>query len=142
MDGNFVGNARIKKMVLPTETFDLQLGVDESIRVARKLLRKMGDEKGLFSKSKVQEFEYEILLESLRDTEESVLVQDQLPVSQDEKIKVEVLQLAPAENPEKDKDKLANGVLEWQIALAARSKSKIALGYRISYPKEMTVTGL
>lgn len=142
MDGNFVGNSVLQRLVSPGEKFELHLGVDESIRVIRKLQKRKGDEKGIFTKSHVEEFSYLLTLESNRDSAEEVVVRDQLPVSTDEKIKVETKTLTPAENPDKDKDKLPSGVLEWKINLEGRKTEKIEIGFGVSYPKDLEVTGL
>lgn len=142
LDGNFVGHSRLQRLVSSEEKFELHLGVDESIRVTRKLQKRKGDEKGIFSKSHVEDFSYLILLESHRDTAEDVVVRDHLPVSTDEKIKVETKALIPAENPDKDKDKLANGVVEWKVRLAARGTEKLELAFAVIHPRDMDVTGL
>jgi uncharacterized protein (TIGR02231 family) len=142
LDGNFVGNSDLKALVTPGEKFELHLGVDESIKVRRKLQKRKGDEKGLFTKSHLEEFSYLITLESQRDTSEEVILRDQIPVSTDEKIKVEVKVLTPAENPEKDKDKLPNGAVEWKIQLAPKAVEKLELGFVVSYPRDLDVRGL
>ncbi|MBL0015613.1 MAG: mucoidy inhibitor MuiA family protein [Bacteroidetes bacterium] len=142
LDGNFVGSSRMQALVVPGEKFELHLGVDESIKVVRKLQKRVGDEKGLFSRSHIEDFSYLITLESNRDSAEQIIVRDHLPVTTDEKIKVETKVCSPVENPEKDKDKLANGVVEWKINLQPRSKEKIELGFSVAYPKDMSVSGL
>jgi uncharacterized protein (TIGR02231 family) len=142
LDGNFVGNSHLEELVTPEERFTLNLGVDESIRVKHKLLKKRGDEKGIFTKSKVREFAYSIALESHRKTPETIIVRDQLPVSQDEKIKVTLDMLHPPENPEKDKEKLSPGALEWKILLPAREHYRIEFGFTVAYPKDVHVAGL
>jgi uncharacterized protein (TIGR02231 family) len=142
LDGNFVGNSNLEELVTPEERFTLNLGVDESIRVKHKLLKKKGDEKGIWTKSKLQEFAYLITLESHRKAPETVIVRDQLPVSQDEKIKVDLDLLHPPENPEKDKDKLAAGVLEWKVLLPPRESARIEFGFTVSYPKDVMIEGV
>lgn len=142
LDENFVGTSHLEALVTPEERFTLNLGVDESIRVKHKLLKKKGDEKGLWTKSKVQEFAYSITLESLRKTPETVIVRDQLPVSQDEKIKVSLDLLHPPENPEKDKDKLPPGALEWKILLPSREVYKVEFGFTVNYPKDVSLMGM
>ena len=142
LDGNFVGKATLENLVTPEETFDLNLGVDEGIRVKHKLVRKKGDEKGLFSKSKVQAYAYLITIENLRNSAEEIVVRDQLPVSQDEKIKVQVEAISPDENPEKDKDALPNGTVEWKLNVPAKSEQKLELGFSIAYPRDLKVVGL
>ncbi len=142
LDGNFVGNSDLRSLVTPGERFELNLGVDESITVRRKLQKRKGDEKGLFSRSHLEEFSYLILLQSHRDTVEEVIVRDHIPVSTDEKIKVEVKLIIPAENHEKDKDKLHNGVVEWKVQLGPKATEQLELGFVVSYPKDLDVVGL
>jgi uncharacterized protein (TIGR02231 family) len=142
LDGNFVGSSVMKALVSPGEKFELHLGVDESIKVKRKLQKRKGDEKGIFTRSHIEDFSFLITLESNRDTAEEIVVRDQIPVSTDEKIKVETKTLTPAENPEKDKDKLAEGVVEWKINLGARSTEKIVLEFGVNHPKDLEVMGL
>jgi uncharacterized protein (TIGR02231 family) len=142
LDGSFVGHSQLSDLVTTGEKFVLHLGVDESIKVKRKLQKRKGDEKGLFSRSKVEEYSYLITLESQRDSAEEVIVRDHLPVSTDEKIKVETTLLKPSENPEKDKDKLANGTVEWKVQLEPRTTAKLELAFTVSYPKDLEVTGL
>ena len=69
-------------------------------------------------------------------------MRDQLPVSQDEKINIEGLHIVPAENPEKDKDALPNGAVEWKIELPAKETAKLELGFTVAYPKDLRVDGL
>ncbi len=142
LDGNYVGNSDLFPTISPNEKFGLHLGVDESIKVRRKLQKRLGDEKGLFSRSHTEEFSFLITLESHRETAEEIIIRDQIPVSTDEKIKVEVRTLTPAENPDKDKDKLANGTVEWKLQLAAKATEKLELGFVITYPKDLNVSGL
>jgi uncharacterized protein (TIGR02231 family) len=142
LDGNFVGNSHLEELVTPEERFTLNLGVDESIRVKHKLLKKRGDEKGIFTKSKVQEFAYSITLESHRKSPETIIVRDQLPVSQDEKIKVTLDMLHPPESAEKDKDKLSPGTLEWKILLPARETYRLEFGFTVAYPKDIQILGM
>ncbi|HEX2898867.1 MAG TPA: mucoidy inhibitor MuiA family protein [Bacteroidia bacterium] len=142
LDGNFVGSSKMQALVSPGEKFELHLGVDESIKVVRKLQKRKGDEKGIFNKSHVEDFSYLITLESNRDTAEEIVVRDQVPVSTDEKIKVETKVCTPAENPEKDKDKLPNGTVEWKMNLSARATERIELAFSVSYPRDLNVSGL
>jgi uncharacterized protein (TIGR02231 family) len=142
LDGNFVGTSNLSSVITTGEKFTLHLGIDESIKVRRKLQKRKGDEKGIFSRSHTEEFSFLITLESYRDSAEEIVLRDHIPVSTDEKIKVEVRTLTPAENPEKDKDKLANGTVEWKLQLAAKATEKLELGFVISYPKDLDVSGL
>ncbi|MCB9236039.1 MAG: mucoidy inhibitor MuiA family protein [Bacteroidia bacterium] len=142
MDGNFIGKASIKELVTPEEKFELNLGVDENIKVRHKLLKKLGDEKGLFSKTKRVNFAYLITLENQRKTAEEVIVRDQLPVSQNEKIKVELKQISPPENESKDKERLPQGALEWKIQIEPKGQARCEFAFTIEHPTEMEITGM
>lgn len=141
-DGDFIGNARLKELKTPGETFRLELGVDESIRIKHKLVKAKGKEKGLFSKSKSTDFDFLITIENLRDTEEKIIVRDQLPVSQHEDIKVSLESVQPAENPEKDEEKLPNGTVEWALKLPPKQETKCRLHFNVSHPADERVTGM
>ncbi len=142
LDGNFVGTSNLSSVIIPGEKFTLHLGIDESIKVRRKLQKRKGDEKGIFSRSHTEEFSFLITLESHRDSAEEIVLRDHIPVSTDEKIKVEIRTILPTENPEKDKDKLPNGTIEWKLQLAPRATEKLELGFVVSYPKDLDVSGL
>lgn len=142
LDGSFIGRSNLSEVRLPGEKFDLHLGVDESIKVTRKLQRHKGGDKGIFSRSHVVDYSFLITLESHRETAEEVIVQDQVPVSRDESIKVETKLIQPAENPEKDKDKLPGGTVEWKVLLAPRATQKFNLAYEVTHPKDVWVYGM
>ncbi|MEM7040309.1 MAG: DUF4139 domain-containing protein, partial [Bacteroidota bacterium] len=74
--------------------------------------------------------------------EVTVVVRDQVPVSQDEKIKVQVDNISPAENPDKEKDELPNGTVEWRVDVPGRSTEKLELGFTIAYPRDLSVSGI
>lgn len=141
-DNSFVSKSHLTELVTPDEKFELSLGVDESIKVKHKLKKQFGDEKGLFNKSKVTQYAYHIELNNQRDTEETVTVRDQIPVSQDDEIKVKLDQISPAEHADKNKDELPAGALEWKITLPARSKQPIEFSFSVSHGKDTRIDGM
>lgn len=142
LDNSYIGKSLIKELVTPDEEFELSLGVDEAIKVKHQLKKKFGDEKGLFNKSKVQQYSYQIDLNNQRDTEEFVIVRDQIPVSEDDDIKVRLDSIIPSENTEKKEEELPGGTLEWKVKLPARSKGQIEFSFTVSYGKDVDVQGL
>lgn len=141
-DGGFVGTASIPHLIASDEKFNINLGVDESIRVKRKLLRRVAGEKGIFSKNRRMEYVFQITIENMRKSDEDIIVRDQLPISQEEKIKVEISKIAPAENPDKNKDKLPVGTVEWKVHVFAGSNESCELAFSIEYPHDLRVEGL
>ncbi len=142
INGDFVGRAKIKELVATGEKFDLNLGVDEAIKVKHELKRRSGDEKGLFNRQRVIQFFYTITLDNQHDREETILVRDHLPVSEEERIKVKLNSLMPEENPEKDEDELPNGALEWKLQVGGREKSQIEYSFSVSHDPGVELSGL
>ncbi len=142
LDNNYIGRSWIKELVTPDEEFELSLGVDEAIKVKRKLKKKFGDEKGLFTKSKTEEFAYQIELNNQRNSEEEITVQDQIPVSEDDDIKVKLNTISPQEHIEKKDEVLPEGTLEWKIQLKPRTKETLEFSFTVSHGKDVNVQGL
>ena len=142
LDNNYVGRSMVKELVTPEEEFELSLGVDEAIKVKRKLKKKFGDEKGLFTKSKTEEFAYQIDINNQRANEEWVTVRDQIPVSENDDIKVKLNSISPQEHIEKKDEELPEGTLEWKVKLAPRTKEKIEFSFTVSHGKDIDIQGL
>ena len=87
LDNNFVANSHLKA-VAPTEEFWTFLGVDESIKVEYKFVKRFDETGGLFVEKNKKIFEYLIKIINNKKTQEEIVVWDQLPISQNEKIKV------------------------------------------------------
>ncbi len=144
---SFVGTSRIAT-VIPTETFDVSLGVDEGIKVKREQVKDFRAEKGLFSKNTRKTFEYKITIESYKKTEDTISVVDQFPISSDERIKVEAML------PEFEKEKYSavhpngviikreGGIVEWRLRIRPKEKIELRIKYAVEYPKELQVEGL
>ena len=107
MDGNFVAKAHIPN-VSPNEFFNCSLGVDPAVRVTYHPRRKTVSHQGgsLLSrmKAEVSTFSQRISIKNTRPGPlEYLIVQDQVPISEDERIKVKVL------NPNEEALGLING---------------------------------
>jgi uncharacterized protein (TIGR02231 family) len=145
---NFVGTTYINT-VIPTEKFGVFLGIDEGIRVKREQVKDYKAEKGIFGKSTKKTFEYKITIESFKKSEEDIVIQDQFPISQDERIKVEAL-LPEFDNKEKNTathsngmiEKKGNGVVEWRLKIKPKEKLELRIKYNVEYPKELQIEGL
>lgn len=142
INGDFVGRSQLKELVVTGEKFELNLGVDEAIKVKHELKRRLGDEKGLFSKNRVLKYHYAISVDNQHERPETLIVRDHIPVSQEEKIKVKLEHIEPAENPDKDQDELPNGALEWKVEVPGRTKQKIEYEFTVVHDPDIDVQGL
>jgi hypothetical protein len=136
VDNNYVSNSHMST-VMPGEKFDAFLGVDDGIRVERKILNKLTETTGFFSKSKKTTYDILIALENLKKTAETIAVQENIPISRNEKIKVNV-ELPKPDELQAD----ADGFLKWNLELKPGEKKELHLKFSIEYPTDFTISAL
>lgn len=138
LDGNYCSKAQMKD-VCPTEDFEVDVGSDPTIKVAyRPLLR----HKETGSKTHLISYTQDMDLKNGRKESVNVVVTDQLPKSNDDKVKV----VLHEPDVKKKKETIArlncNNNIEWNVEIPADSTAKIKLRYSIEFPLNMDVTGL
>ncbi len=137
LDGRFVSAVSSGKTISPDEEMKLSLGIDEGIKIERKLEKKFTEYAGLISKETKVNYAYRHELANTKDKEIMISLHDHFPVSRNEKIKVFL------EAPGKDEAEISSeGIITWKVKLASGEKKNLALKFRVEYPKDMTVTGL
>ncbi len=136
VDNSFIGKSKLPS-VLPNEKFDAYLGIDDGIRVERKLVNRKTGTSGLFTSSRVIEYEVQLLVHNLKKTAHRVTVVESLPVALDERIKVSVRKPAPDElAPDKE------GIMTWQLQMAPGERRVLVLDYTVEMPASMSIGGL
>jgi uncharacterized protein (TIGR02231 family) len=133
--GQFVGETHLDS-VAPGEEFEVQLGVDDQIRVERKLRRRTTS-KAVIGSTRTIDIAYEITVENHRDRKATVSVRDHIPVSTDGDIKVRSREATPA--PESTDDL---GELTWTLVLPAGESSTVRHRFTVEHPAQVTVSGL
>ena len=131
----FVGETQLDT-VAPGEEFEVQLGVDDQIKVERKL-RRRSTSKALLGGTRTIDIAYEITVDNHRERKATVSVHDHIPVSTDGDIKVRARETTP---PPAETDDL--GELTWNLALAPRESATISHRFTVEHPAQTTVTGL
>lgn len=91
LDGSFLGNISLPR-VSPSQPFTLSLGTDPAIHVSYPKPSVHRSTQGIFNKERAQTFSRSVWLTNTRSTPVELLVLDQIPQSQDEKLKIDVLQ--------------------------------------------------
>ncbi|MBU0548173.1 MAG: mucoidy inhibitor MuiA family protein [Candidatus Omnitrophica bacterium] len=142
LDGGFVGSSSIDN-IGPGEEFDLYLGVDENVKVKRELVEKKVDDillAGIPSPNRKTSFKYKLSVENYKNKKIKVNIFENIPVSQDEKIKVNLgqISLTPKEKEWKDK----KGVWRWELELEPKAKQEIFIFYSVEHPRNLEVEGL
>jgi uncharacterized protein (TIGR02231 family) len=136
LDNSFVATIPFKT-IMPNDSFAVNLGVDEAIRVERKLVNRLTEQTGTFSSKIRITYEFEIIIENHKRYGVEVTLRDQIPVSRNEKIVIEQIEPSP-----KTLLPDADGILTWREKLPANEKRSFHLKFSIERPSAMNVTGI
>lgn len=91
LDGTFLGNTTLPR-VSPGELITLPLGVDPALHIsyARPVVKRSTH--GVFNKESAQVFSRSIVVTNTKSVAAELLVLDQIPISEDEKLRVEIIE--------------------------------------------------
>jgi uncharacterized protein (TIGR02231 family) len=131
----FTGETRLET-VAAGEEIELQLGVDDQVRVEREL-RRRSTGKAVLGGTRTIDVGYEITVENHRQGQTRITVKDHIPVSADGDIKVRLREATPAPAGQTDL-----GELTWELPLAAGKAAAIRYRFTVEHPAQVTVTGL
>jgi uncharacterized protein (TIGR02231 family) len=135
-DNTFVGNGRLPQLA-PGEEHELGFGVDDSVRVRHTIAEEKRAETGIITSSKTDTRNYRITVKNLHVRPIPVTVIDQIPVSQNADIKIELLGKTPPTKRDLD-DK--RGVLAWELTLQPDEEKAVEFGYRTTWPGAKKIT--
>ena len=134
-DSIFVGNGQLP-LLAPGEEHELGFGVDDMIRVRHAIAEQTRGESGFVSTSKTDVRNYRITVKNMHQRPIQLRVLDQIPVSQNEAIKIELLgRTQPTRRNVDDK----RGVMAWDMTLAPDEEKAVEFGYRVTWPAARNV---
>jgi hypothetical protein len=139
-DGAYVGQDDLP-LLRPGEEHGLYFGIDDQVAVRRKVLKDEKGEAGLIAKENVLERNFVTELQNLHSKPVEVVVREVSPVGRNERIAIEVLPEATTPGYEKDTDNI-KGQLQWTLPMTPKEKKDLKLGWKISWPKDMSLSGL
>lgn len=131
----FVGETHLDS-VAPGEEFEVQLGVDDQIKVERKLRRRTTS-KAVLGSTRTVDIAYEITVENHRDRKAAVSVHDHVPLSTDGDIKVRPREASPAPVSSDDL-----GELTWTLILPPGESAAVRHRFTVEHPAQVPVAGL
>lgn len=130
----YIGETRISPDQTNNE-MNITLGSDPKISIRREEVQDKSGEKFLSSyREKV--VTYDLVIKNNKKEQISIEVKDRFPLSNNEAVKIEVLDKSGAA---KDDEK---GFLTWNIKLSPSETKKLRVSYKVRYPKDYTVSGL
>ena len=136
-DGTFVGRGRMAA-ASKDETVRLGFGADDKIKIERTVLKRNEGSAGLIvTTSKTDERSFKTSVRNGHDFPIRIAIEDQLPVSENEEIVVEMLPSSTPPTTTNLRDK--RGVLEWAFEAKAGEVKDIGFAWRVKWPKDKGV---
>jgi uncharacterized protein (TIGR02231 family) len=136
-DGVFVGYGKIV-VSARDETVRLGFGADDKIKIERTVLKRNEGSAGLIvTTSKTDERSFKTAVRNGHDFPIKVAIEDQLPVSENEKILVEMLPSTTPPTASNIRDK--RGVLEWAFEARPGEIKEINFAWRVRWPKDKSI---
>ncbi|MEO9887432.1 MAG: mucoidy inhibitor MuiA family protein [Balneola sp.] len=126
-ENSFVGSTYLNPSSL-LDTLEISLGKDERIIIERKKLKDF-EERRFFGSKTRESLSFEISIRNTKSEPIQILVEDQIPVSTDESIKVSEKELSGGKLNEE------TGIIRWRLNLAPNETKKLKLNFQIEYPK-------
>jgi uncharacterized protein (TIGR02231 family) len=136
LDNAFVAAVPMKT-VMPNDSFSVNLGVDEAIRVERKLIGRFTEKTGTFTSKNKITYEYENSVQNFKKYPVDIILLDHVPVSANEKFTVEVLEPNP-----KTLQPSSDGIFTWSMTLQPDEKRTLPLKFSVEYPPGAMPNGL
>lgn len=131
VDGAYVGESELNSEQAE-DTLILSLGTDASIQIDRSEVKE-NNKRTFLSAKRVQQKSYRIKVKNTRSETVHITVQDQIPVSSDKEVEVELLESG---NAKLNKE---TGVLEWEVEIPAGQTWETTFTFSVKYPNEMRV---
>jgi uncharacterized protein (TIGR02231 family) len=133
-EGTFVGESFLDAGNTK-DTLNLSLGRDKKLVVKREKITEFSSRK-FIGRNTVETQAYRITIRNTKKEPIQLTLEDQLPVSQDSQIEVE---MGEAKGAVLNKE---TGKLTWQLSLSPSESRTLDLKYTVKYPKDKEVAGL
>jgi uncharacterized protein (TIGR02231 family) len=133
-EGTYVTEVSINP-AYTSDTLNLSLGRDKKVVIERTQLKDFSKVRTLGA-NRERTFAYEIKVRNTKESAVNIMLEDQIPVSQDKDI---VVNLVDASGAKKDD---ATGKLTWELKLEKAETKVIKLMFTVKYPKNKMVPGI
>ena len=135
-DNTFVGTGRLPALT-PGQEHDLGFGADDAVRIRYANTDEKRSESGIISSSKNDARNYRITMTNKHERPIAITVFDQLPVSNNADIKVE---MTARPQPSKRDFEERRGILAWDDTLKPDEEKTIDFGYKVTWPAAKQIT--
>ncbi len=134
LGGEYSGQS-VLKSALPGETIDLYFRADEGIKLERKEVKAQDENTGfIIAEARRVTKAYKLTVDNLKSKPVTISINERVPVSKDEKIKVEITKCEPARSGD-----IKDGIFGWKLELKPGEKRELYYEYKIESPKDRPV---
>ena len=130
-EGTYIGKSLLDTHA-SSDTLNLSLGVDKNIVVTR-TLQKTLTQRQIIGSNKKETKDWVIEIKNRKNQPVNLLVEDQLPVSQNTSIEVEKQEVSGGKVNDTD------GKVQWALKMVPLENKKFELRYQVKYPKNQQV---
>ena len=130
-EGSYLGNTYINPGVMD-DTLDFSLGKDPNVVVKRTLLKNDSKEKVVGDKIE-KTLAYKIEIRNHKSKSIKLIVEDQIPVSRNKEIEVDVMEISKGNMNE------VNGIVNWNTKIKPGDKKSYDIKFKVTYDKTQTV---
>lgn len=129
--GTFMGHSYIKPRYA-NDTLNISLGRDNKVLITRTKVEDKSSDKIIGTNNR-EEFVYKVTVRNTNPANVKFTLIDQVPISQEDDIKVEILDISSAEMDP------YNGRLRWKFDLAPKEAKEFTVSFAVKYPKTKQV---
>jgi uncharacterized protein (TIGR02231 family) len=135
-DGAYVGRSQMA-MTAKDENVRLGFGADDGVKIVRSTVRQLDGTAGLLNSARTERREFKTSIRNGHETPVRIIVEDQVPVSEIDDVKVEILQVTTP--PTEKNVRNRRGVMAWSLDLAAGEAKDLRIAWLMRWPADKTV---
>ena len=134
-ENNYVGKTYFDSRIID-DTLSVALGRDNNVIINRKQVKELNEKTAVNGSQKKVTRTFEIEVKNTRKSAIELDLEDQIPLSNNELLIVELLDSGKAEYNKE------TGKLEWKLKLQPGEATKLRFSYSVKYPKKYILNGL
>jgi uncharacterized protein (TIGR02231 family) len=131
-DGSYIGETYIDPTSMD-DTLNLSLGKDPNIMVKRTLLKKDSKDK-IIAEKRERSFAYSIEVKNMKSIPIEIVIQDQIPITQNADITIEKSDLGKGGNLDE-----TTGLMEWSFTLKPKESKLFDYNFKVKHSKDKQV---
>jgi uncharacterized protein (TIGR02231 family) len=133
-EGMFVGKSNINTR-FTSDTLAISMGRDKNVAITRRKLKDFTEKKVIGTQIK-ETYSFEITLRNKKKSDIEIDVQDQIPVSQNKELEVELI------NDSGGQLEASTGYLTWKLKLKKGETKTLKFTFSVRYPKDKSIGNL